>query len=118
MTPGASIVPLGKLYTRKKDPSYKFRQYLMEQLLKKAVDFRFRFSTTISWDGVRWFAAVASVYRKKVYGHDAITGYLQAPERFDFYAYCPSHELHSRLLYEQLAKFRKKLLDMVERDGP
>ena len=38
-TPGASIVPLGELYTRKRDLSYKFRQYLMGNLLRKGKDF-------------------------------------------------------------------------------
>ena len=40
MIPGASVVPFGELYTRKKDLSYKFRQYLMGQLLKKGIDYR------------------------------------------------------------------------------
>ena len=117
MTPGASVVPLGELYTRKKDQSYKFRQYLMGQLLKKGIDYRDTFSTTISWDGVRWFASVANACQKRIYGHDAITGYLQAPERFDIYAYCPSHELYSRMTYEELAVFRKELLDLVAIEG-
>ena len=39
-TPGASIVPLGELFTRKRDESYKFRQYLMGHLLKKGKGFR------------------------------------------------------------------------------
>ena len=34
-TPGSSIVPLGELFTRKRDLSFKFRQYLMGNLLKK-----------------------------------------------------------------------------------
>jgi hypothetical protein len=33
--PGASIVPLGELYTRKRDSSYKFRQYLMGNLFRQ-----------------------------------------------------------------------------------
>ena len=38
-SPGASIVPLGELYTGKRDESYKFRQYLMGNLLRKGKDF-------------------------------------------------------------------------------
>ena len=117
-TQGSSIVPLGELYTRKKDLSYKFRQYMMGQLLKKGKDFRDTFSTTVSWDGVRWFASLACACSKRIYGHDAITGYLQAPEMFDIYAFCPSHEEYSRLPYEELAVLRKELLGLLEREGP
>jgi len=53
-TPGASIVPLGELYTRKRDLQYKFRQYLMENLLKRGKDFYETYSNTVSWDGIRW----------------------------------------------------------------
>jgi hypothetical protein len=58
-TPGSSIVPLGELYTRKRDESYKFRQYLMGNLLKQGKDYDETFSSCISWDGIRWCAAVA-----------------------------------------------------------
>ena len=34
-TQGAPVVPLGELFTRKKGPSYKLRQYMMGQFLKK-----------------------------------------------------------------------------------
>ena len=117
-TPGASIVPLGELYTRKKDLSYKFRQYMMGQMLKRGKDFRDTFSTTVSWDGVRWFLSLACACAMRIYGHDAITGYLQAPEKFDIYAFCPSHEEYSRLTYEELALLRKELLDLLEKEGP
>jgi hypothetical protein len=46
--PGSSIVPLGELYTRKRDDSFKFRQYLMGNLLKKGKDFDETFSSCIS----------------------------------------------------------------------
>ena len=47
-TPGASIVPLGELYTRKRDLAYKFRQYLMGNMLKKGKDFGETFSSNVS----------------------------------------------------------------------
>jgi hypothetical protein len=56
--PGSSIVPLGELFTRKRDLSFKFRQYLMGNLLKKGKDFDETFSSCISWDGIRWCAVV------------------------------------------------------------
>ncbi len=46
--PGSSIVPLGELYTRKRDGTFKFRQYLMGNLLKKGKDFDETFSSCIS----------------------------------------------------------------------
>ena len=55
-TPGSSIVPLGELFTRKRDLSFKFRQYLMGNLLKKGKDYDETFSSCISWDGIRWCA--------------------------------------------------------------
>ena len=90
-TVGASIVPLGELYTRKRDLSYKFRQYLMGNLLRQGKDFYETFSSTISWDGIRWCASVACATGEKLYGLDAVTGFLQASEKFDLYAFVPSH---------------------------
>jgi hypothetical protein len=74
--PGSSIVPLGELYTRKRDGAFKFRQYLMGNLLKKGRDFDETFSSCISWDSIRWFAAVACVTGKKIFGLDAVTRFL------------------------------------------
>ena len=85
-TPGSSIVPLGELYTRKRDESYKFRQYLMGNLLKQGKDYDETFSSCISWDGIRWCAAVACATGKLIHGLDAVTGFLQAREQFDLYA--------------------------------
>ena len=51
-TPGASIIPLGELYTRKRNDSYKYRQCLMGNLLKQCKDFVETFSRTVSWDGI------------------------------------------------------------------
>ncbi len=64
--PGSSIVPLGELFTRKRDGSYKFRQYLMGNLLKQGKDFDETFSACISWDGIRWSAAVACATGKEI----------------------------------------------------
>ena len=116
-TPGSSIVPLGELFTRKRDLSFKFRQYLMGNLLKKGKDYDETFSSCISWDGIRWCAAVACATDKLIYGLDAVTGFLQAKEQFDLYAFLPSHGQYSSLSFEQLAVVRKKLLDLVQKDG-
>ena len=75
-TPGASIVPLGELYTRKRDLQYKFRQYLMGNLLKRGKDFYETYSNTVSWDGIRWCASVACATGKEVCGLDVVTGFL------------------------------------------
>jgi hypothetical protein len=48
---------------------------------------------------------------------DAVTGFLQAREQFDLYAFLPSHGQYSSLSFEQLAEVRKKLLDLVRKDG-
>ena len=116
-TPGSSIVPLGELFTRKRDLSFKFRQYLMGNMLKKGKDFEETFSSCISWDGIRWCAAVACATNKMIHGLDAVTGFLQAKEQFDLYAFLPSHGQYSSLSMEQLATVRKKLLDLIAKDG-
>jgi hypothetical protein len=116
-TPGASIVPLGELYSRKRDMSYKFRQYLMGNMLKQGKDFDETFSITISWDGIRWCASMACATSKELYGLDAVTGFLQAFEEFDLYAFVPSHGEYSSLSYEKLATLRRQLLDLVEKEG-
>jgi hypothetical protein len=116
-TPGASIVPLGELFTRKRDGSYKFRQYLMGNLLRQGKDYDETFSACISWDGIRWSAAIACTTGKQIRGLDAVTGFLQAKEQFDLYAFLPSHGNYSELPYEDLAVLRHKLLDLVEKEG-
>ncbi len=116
-TPSASIVPLGELYTRKRDLSYKFRQYLMGNLLRKGKDFDETFSCCISWDGIRWCASAACALGKEIRGLDAVTGFLQAREQFDLYAYLPSHGSYSSLSYVDLALLREKLLKMVDKEG-
>ncbi len=44
----AKIIPLGELYTIKRNGTYKFRQYLMGNLLRPGIDFQDNYSTTIS----------------------------------------------------------------------
>jgi hypothetical protein len=116
-THGASIVPLGELYTRKRDLSYKFRQYLMGNLLMKGKDYDETFSSCISWDGIRWCASVACAMSKQMRGCDAVTGFLQAREKFDLYAYLPSHGRYSSLSFEDLAILREQLLKLVDKEG-
>jgi hypothetical protein len=48
----------------------------------------------------------------------AVTGCLQAPGHFDICAFMPSHGLHNTLACEELAVFRKELLDLVNKEGP
>ena len=54
---------------------------------------------------------------KLIHGLDAVTGFLQAKEQFDLYAFMPSHGEYSDLSYEDLAKVREKLLQLVEKEG-
>jgi hypothetical protein len=115
--PGASIVPLGELYARKRDLSHKFRQYLMGNLLRKGKDFDETFFCCISWDGIRWSVSVACAMSKEIRGLDAITRFLQAREQFDLYAFLPSHGNYSSLSYEELAILRMKLLELVQKEG-
>ena len=114
---GASIVPLGELYTRKRDGTFKFRQYLMGNLLRKGKDFDETFSSCISWDGIRWSMSIACATGKVVRGLDAVTGFLQAKEQFNLYAFLPSHGKYSSLSLEDLAELRSKLLALVEKEG-
>ncbi len=65
---GASIIPLGELFTKKRDGSTKFRQYAMGNLLKPRKDFLDTFSTSVSADGIRWFCALAVTYGKVIWG--------------------------------------------------
>ena len=44
----AKVVPLGEPYSIKRDGRYKFRQYLMGNLLREGVDYKETFSTTVS----------------------------------------------------------------------
>jgi hypothetical protein len=77
MERGASIIPLGELYTIKRSGQHKFRQYAMGNLLKAGKDYGDTFSSTVSGDGLRWFCALAAACNKRIRGWDATTGYLQ-----------------------------------------
>ena len=114
---GSSIVPLGELYTRKRDLTFKFRQYLMGNMLRKGKDYDETFSCCISWDGIRWCTSLACAMSKEIRGCDAVTGFLQAREQYDLYAYLPSHGQYSSLSYEELAVLRQNLLQLIEKEG-
>ena len=89
----------------------------MGNLLKRGKGFYETYSDTVSWDGIRWCASVACATGKEIYGLDAVTGFLQASEKFDLYAFLPSHGQYSSLSYEDLAVLRLQLLKMVEKEG-
>jgi hypothetical protein len=117
MVQGASIIPLGELYTIKRTGQHKFRQYAMGNMLKAGRDYGDTFSSTVSGDGLRWFCALAAACNKRIKGWDATTGYLQTKQRIKVYAYLPSHHGYSDLEMEDLAEFRKQLLKIVENKG-
>ena len=113
----AKIVPLGELYSIKRDGRYKFRQYLMGNLLRDGIDFDDTFSTTVSEPGICIFYSIATTCRKPVWGWDAICGYLQAKEQFDVFAFLPSHHGYSDLEYEELAILRKQFVNLLKSQG-
>ena len=114
---GASVIPLGELYTIKRSGQHKFRQYAMGNLLKAGKDYGDTFSSTVSGDGLRWFCSLAAACNKRIRGWDATTGYLQTRQRIKIYAYLPSHHGYSDLQYEELAEFRKQLLKIKMNQG-
>jgi hypothetical protein len=84
------VIPLGELFTIKRNGKYKFRQIALGNLLKEGKDCAETFASTISGDGIRWFCAIAASCGRKIYGWDAKTGYLLTKQRIPIYAY----ELH------------------------
>jgi hypothetical protein len=80
MERGATLIPLGELFTRKRNGKFKFRQIAMGNMLKPGRDYGETFSTTISGDGLRWFFSLASTCGKKIYGWDATTGIASRTE--------------------------------------
>jgi hypothetical protein len=114
---GASVIPLGELFTIKRTGKYKFRQIALGNMLKEGKDYGETFASTVSGDGLRWFCSVASTCGMLVKGWDATTGYLQTKQRVPVYAYLPSHYGYSDLEYESLARFRAKLIDILKADG-
>jgi hypothetical protein len=114
---GASVIPLGELFTIKRSGKYKFRQIALGNLLKEGKDYGETFATTVSGDGLRWFCSLAVTCGNEIKGWDATTGYLQTVQRVPVYAYLPSHHGFSNLEYEDLAKFRMQLLEVLKSDG-
>ena len=117
MEVGASVIPLGELFTIKRSGKYKFRQYAMGNLLKEGRDYGETFSSTVSGDGLRWFCSLASTCGKEIRGWDATTGYLQTEQRIPVYAYLPSHHGFSCLSFEELATLRANLIKILKNDG-
>jgi hypothetical protein len=117
MERGASIIPLGELFSVKRNGKYKFRQCALGNMLKEGRDYGETFSSTVSGDGLRWFCALACSCKKVIRGWDATTGYLQTKQRMKVYAYLPSHHGYSELSFEELAPFRKQLKDMESEQG-
>jgi hypothetical protein len=114
---GASVIPLGELFTIKRNGKYKFRQIALGNLLKEGKDYAETFASTISGDGIRWFYSIASSCGRKIYGWDAKTGYLQTEQRIPIYAYLPSHYGYSNLTFEELAQLRAELIHLLKKDG-
>jgi hypothetical protein len=114
---GASVIPLGELFTIKRNGKYKFRQIALGNLLKEGKDYAETFASTISGDGIRWFYAVASSCSKNIFGWDAKTGYLQTEQRIPIYAYLPSHYGYSNLTFEELASLRAKMIHLLKTEG-
>ena len=117
MVHGATIIPLGELFTRKRCVKYKFRQIAMGNMLKKGRDYGETFSSTISGDGIRWFFSLAVSCGKVVKGWDATTGYLQSEQRVPIYAYLPSHHGFAELEFEELGTLRLHLMQVLKEQG-
>jgi hypothetical protein len=114
----AKTVPLGELYTMKRDGTYKYRQYSMGNLLREGIDYDNNFfSTTISSTGITLFYSMATTCARQVGGWDAVAGYLQTTEQFDIYAYLPTHADYSRPEYEDIAKMRSSFLKIYDVKG-
>jgi hypothetical protein len=117
MEKGATIIPLGELFTRKRCGKYKFRQIAMGNMLKKGRDYGETFSSTISGDGLRWFFSLAVTCGKEIKGWDATTGYLQSEQRIPIYAYLPSHHGFAELSFEALGTLRLHLMEVLKEQG-
>jgi hypothetical protein len=117
MERGASIIPLGELFTVKKNGKKKFRQYAMGNLLKEGKDFGETFSSTVSGDGLRRFCSLAVTCAKQIKGWDAQTGYLQTKQGISVYTFLPSHHGFSDLEYEQLGPLRLQLMGIFKDEG-
>ncbi len=118
MERGATIIPLGELFTIKRTGKHKFRQIAMGNLMKEGRDYGETFSSTVSGDGIRWFFSLATVCGYEVRGWDATTGYLQVEQRVPVYAYLPLHQGFLNLSFEALGELRMSLLQKVKEEGP
>ncbi len=117
MMKGATIIPLGERFPRKRCGKYKFRQIAMGNMLKKGRDYGETFSSTISGDGLRWFFSLAVTYGKEVKGWDSTTSYLQSKQRVPIYAYLPSHHGFAELSFEALGTLRLHLMTVLKEQG-
>jgi hypothetical protein len=115
--PDAALIPLGELYSVKRCGRYKYRQIAYGNLLRKGIDYKFTFSTTIGADALRWFLSVACACGKRIRGLDISTAYLTADQRIPLYCFKPSHADFSGLEMEELAVLRVKLLAIVKEQG-
>ncbi len=70
---GASVIPLGELFTIKRSGKYKFRQIALGNMLKQGNDYGETFASTVSGDGLRWFCSLAVACGKEVRGWDGDT---------------------------------------------
>ena len=118
MKPGTRCIPLGELFSVKRDGRHKFRQIAFGNMLRPGKDYGETFASTVSADGMRWFFALACSTNLQIFGWDATVGYLQADLEVPVYAYLPSHHAYSELPMEELAQFRTQLLSVVETEGP
>jgi hypothetical protein len=114
---GASVIPLGELFTIKRNGKYKLRQIAWGNFLNEGKDYAETFASTIFGDAIRWFCALAASCGRKIYGRDAKTGYLQTEQRIPIYACLPSHHRYSNLTFEQLAEFRTMMLKVLNEEG-
>ena len=105
------------MYSIKRDGRYKYRQIAYGNLLRKGVDYKFTFSTTIGADALRWFLSVACACGKRIRGLDISTAYLTADQRIPLFCYKPSHADFSGMSMEELAVLRSQLQEIVKRDG-
>jgi hypothetical protein len=56
---GASVIPLGELFTIKRSGKYEFRQIAMGNLLKEGKDYGETFASTVSGDGLRYMVLLS-----------------------------------------------------------
>ena len=117
MKSGTRCIPLGELFSVKRDGKYKFRQIAFGNMLRPGKDYGETFASTVSADGMRWFFALACSTNLQIYGWDATVGYLQADLEIPVYAYLPSHHEYSELPMEELAVLRTRLLTLIQNEG-